>query len=365
MDLGGLELDGCANESFEEENDLDNFQLSISSELASKNYDESGELIEEENDEISISKNSHLLNDRIHLLIEEVLEDVKLPYRPSDFQMLSLHVLGSQKNLVLISPTGSGKTLVIFLSTLLLRKVMDISKGVSLVTEPLNLIMSEKLRGNILPTGVISMTGQLKTSLEDDDDIITLSRPEEEFLNGVLPCLFGHPESWLSETGKNIIKQLYDKQRILLNVTDEMHASLDWDGIRPQMKSVCGLMRIFAVKGAPTLSMTATATEEEVLEIKECLGLKDVVVLRASPVQEHFKFLALRRPSNNCGFDGDTDKNGRFHPGLSSILNRLYLNKFIECLMAGIEPKKCIIFFRTEMQLLAAYEDLQEKLPQL
>ena len=85
------------------------------------------------------------------------------------------------------------------------------------------------------------MTGQLKTSLEDDDDIITLSRPEEEFLNGVLPCLFGHPESWLSETGKKIIKQLYDKQRILLNVTDEMHASLDWDGIRPQMKSVCGL----------------------------------------------------------------------------------------------------------------------------
>ena len=110
--------------------------------------------------------------------------------------------------------------------------------------------------------------------------------------------------------------------------------------------------------------MTATATEDEVREIKECLGLKDVVVLRASPVQEHFKFLALRRPSNNCGFDGDTDKNGRFHPGLSSILNRLYLNKFIECLMAGIEPKKCIIFFRTEMQLLAAYEDLQEKLPQ-
>ena len=47
------------------------------------------------------------------------------------------------------------------------------------------------------------------------------------------------------------------------------------------MMSLCGLIRIFAVKNAPTLCMTATATEEDLKEMKECLGLKEdqIVVL--------------------------------------------------------------------------------------
>ena len=77
-----------------------------------------------------------------------------------------MHILGNKQNLILISPTGSGKTLNIYLATMLLRKILDIPKRVALVTEPLNMIMAEKLHDSLLPTGVISMSGQLKTSLE-------------------------------------------------------------------------------------------------------------------------------------------------------------------------------------------------------
>ena len=70
------------------------------------------------------------------------------------------------------------------------------------------------------------------------------------------------------------------------------------------MKSLCGLLQIFAVEGAPTLCMTATATDQDVKEIKECHGLKDdeIVLLRASPVEDHVKFQTVRRPPNGVGY---------------------------------------------------------------
>ena len=132
------------------------------------------------------------------------------------------------------------------------------------------------------------------------------------------------------------------------------------------MKSLCGLLQIFAVEGAPTLSMTATATEENMKEMKDCLGLSDdkVVVLQASPVQGHVKFQTVRRPPNGVGYDGDFDSVGRFKPGLGPVLNILYLERFVSDVKAGSDPKKAIIFFRTEYQMLAAYEYLLEQLPE-
>ena len=85
--------------------------LKIDKEEADKNYSEAGTLVEEPKDEISLTKYKHLLNDAVHGMIMEVLEETKLPFNLSDFQLLSLHVLGSKQNLVLISPTGSGKML--------------------------------------------------------------------------------------------------------------------------------------------------------------------------------------------------------------------------------------------------------------
>ena len=133
------------------------------------------------------------------------------------------------------------------------------------------------------------------------------------------------------------------------------------------MKSLCGLLQIFAVEGAPTLSMTATATEENMKEMKDCLGLSDdkVVVLQASPVQGHVKFQTVRRPPNGVGYDGDFDSAGRFKPGLGPVLNILYLERFVSDVKAGSDPKKAIIFFRTEYQMLAAYEYLLEQLPEI
>ena len=85
--------------------------LNIEQEEADQNYVEAGTLVDEPEDEISLTKYHHLLKDEIHSKIMEVLEETNVPFKLADFQLLSLHVLGSKQNLVLLSPTGSGKLL--------------------------------------------------------------------------------------------------------------------------------------------------------------------------------------------------------------------------------------------------------------
>ena len=129
MDLDDLDnLLYDIEDSFDDIEEFELVELTISSCVAKTNYDMAGVEVPEDNDQISIVKYAHLLNDHVHQYIHEVLLEIQLPYKLSDFQLLSLHVLGSTKNLLLVSPAGSGKTLVIYLGTLLLRKVLKISE---------------------------------------------------------------------------------------------------------------------------------------------------------------------------------------------------------------------------------------------
>ena len=110
----------------------------------------------------------------------------------------SLNVLGNKQNLILISPTGSGKMLVVLLGTLLMKKILGKEKGVSVGTQPLSLIMEEKMNDKLVPTAILTMEGELKNCFEEQDQEASLSSPEEEVLRGSFPCLIGHPESWAS-----------------------------------------------------------------------------------------------------------------------------------------------------------------------
>ena len=65
--------------------------------------------------------------------------------------------------------------------------MLNLPEGVAIITEPLNMILGEKLKSKVVPTGVISMTGELKSSVEERDGV-KLSAPEDNFLDGSLPC---------------------------------------------------------------------------------------------------------------------------------------------------------------------------------
>ena len=175
------------------------YKLDITQAEADANYDLAGGEVEEPPDQISIVKHQQLLlNDKVHRHIMEVLEEMKITFQLADFQMISLHVIGNHRNLVLLSPTGSGKMMVILAGTLLMRKVLGIKSGVSVCTQPLSILMGEKMNDKLVPTAVLSMQGQLKRVTTDESEA-SLSSPEDEVMKGLFPVLLGHPESWSSD----------------------------------------------------------------------------------------------------------------------------------------------------------------------
>ena len=116
--------------------------------------EKSGELVGEE-DQISLRKHQFLLNDKVACILKGVLEENPLDFDLEDFQKIAIHALGSLQNVVLISPTGSGKMLVALLSILVLQKVLNIPDGVGVGCQPLSSIMEEKLKDSYIPTGTI------------------------------------------------------------------------------------------------------------------------------------------------------------------------------------------------------------------
>ena len=131
------------------------------------------------------------------------------------------------------------------------------------------------------------------------------------------------------------------------------------------MKTVTARMRIFSVRGAPAVAMSATATGDEVNAMIKNLGLRErPVVLRASPIQDHIKFAVVRRPPNNRGMDGELDKAGIEQPGLLALLDRIYLSRFIENTLQTIPVKKCLMLFRTQKHMLEVHDYVRQKLPE-
>ena len=42
-------------------------------------------------------------------VLDRIVSELNLPYKPSEFHRVAVNTLGMQNNLVLVSPTGSGK----------------------------------------------------------------------------------------------------------------------------------------------------------------------------------------------------------------------------------------------------------------
>ena len=111
--------------------------LDFSKELADNLYEKAGTSMAEDPEDITIEKYYYLIQDSVHLIIQEVLSEKPLPFKLQDFQLLTLHCLGSLKNVVLVAPTGSGKMICSYYGILVLQKVFGIKSGVGLGTQPL------------------------------------------------------------------------------------------------------------------------------------------------------------------------------------------------------------------------------------
>ena len=185
--------------------------------IADDLYDKAGTLVPEDTCEITIEKYSYLLSDSVHLMIQEVLSEHPLPYKLQDFQLLTLHCLGSLKNVVLVAPTGCGKMLCSYYGILVLLKGFNICNGVGLLSQPLSALMEEKLKNP-------PMTGEVKISKDAQTELS--SEPSEQCKAGDVTLLIGHPESWATDTAVEILDTLKSEELVIGTFVDEFQMNL-------------------------------------------------------------------------------------------------------------------------------------------
>ena len=89
--------------------------------------------------------------------------------------------------------------------------------------------------------------------------------------------------------------------------------------------------------------MTGTATIEDERNIKQICDMKDPVVLRKNPVTSNHMYFKMKRPPASYGFRGKE----KDMPSTLGLLNLLILDKFIECIKNGTEPKNTMIFVQS------------------
>ena len=98
-------------ESDSDQNTTTNSRLDniITETQANSNHNEAGDFVSADDDQIRMVDHDHLTDPTVATLIEKVVEEVQLPYRLADFQQVSMNILLQKKDLILLSPTGSGK----------------------------------------------------------------------------------------------------------------------------------------------------------------------------------------------------------------------------------------------------------------
>ena len=344
-----------------DEIEVDELALDITIETAAKNYEEAGGRVQCDPSTIVWERYQHLFNHEVKLVLEKVISQIDLKFKLSEFQEIFLHAIGSKQDLFAVTGTVSGKTEVTAIAALVLREIYKDPEGLMVIFVPLTGILDEMLANQNVQTAAVSMNGQMFCLTESGRALVK----EEDLLHGKFARLVMHPEALKNKIVEKLMLQLKQSQKIIGVVVDEFHVIQPhhWSTFRPEMEEQMARLRVFLRKGAPTAALSATASESDVAQAVDILGLKgDPVILAQTPLQSQHKFILLRRPSDNYGFDGVLDQNDKFHPGLLEQLRIIYIDKFVRSIRNGEDPKHAIIFFRTENQLIKLFNYLRQTL---
>ena len=112
------------------------------------NYEEAGKFILEESDKISLEKYEDLMDKDSVAVLDETLGDVSLPYDLSDFQKLSINILLQRKDLILLSPTGSGKVCLFYITKGVIRVHFEYSLSIHVLTSLCRILLNlDKMEG--------------------------------------------------------------------------------------------------------------------------------------------------------------------------------------------------------------------------
>ncbi|XP_057852289.1 ATP-dependent DNA helicase Q-like 5 isoform X1 [Cryptomeria japonica] len=244
--------------------------------------DYSGNASEEFNSNQTKGQNSYdqsLLKDATENALREpshqnLLKLLKISHGFDSFrtgQLETVKRIIAKQSTMLVSPTGSGKSLCYQLPALVL-------PGVTLVISPLVALMVDQLKQ--LPAMI---SGSLLTSSQSGKEMV---QTLDQLHTGAIKVLFISPERLLNESFLSILENI---PLISLAVVDEAHCLSEWShNFRPSYFRLGTILRKrLAVQCV--LAMTATATKKTLKSILHSLEIAASDVVQVSYMRENLK----------------------------------------------------------------------------
>ncbi|KAJ3655672.1 hypothetical protein Zmor_014793 [Zophobas morio] len=205
-------------------------------------------------------------------------------FRPK--QLAAINATLSKKDVLLVMPTGGGKSLVYQLPAL-------VESGFSLVVSPLISLIEDQLIG-LKKIGIKAATIHASTSKEEVKTIY------EQMLDkkSSLKLLYVTPE-WLAKSKRFMsnLKKAYETNRISRVAIDEVHCCSTWGhDFRPDY-GYLGLLRPMLAR-VPFLGLTATATMTVLTDVQTMLSLENCMIITAPFNRPNLFYKVLPKPSS-------------------------------------------------------------------
>ncbi len=182
-------------------------------------------------------------------------------------QKLIISSLLNKKSLMVIMPTGAGKSLCFQLPALL-------SEGTALVVSPLIALMKNQvdvIRGISSIDGVAHV---LNSSLNNSQ----VNNVKNDIIKGNTKLLYVAPESLAKEDYIEFLSKI----NISFLAVDEAHCISEWGhDFRPEYRNLKSILDRINNK-IPIIALTATATSKVQDDIVKNLGIKDAEVFKSS-----------------------------------------------------------------------------------
>lgn len=184
-------------------------------------------------------------------------------FRPNQLEAIE-HVL-SGKDVIVVMPTGGGKTIIYAVPSLIL-------PGMAIVICPLMMLMCDQVT-RLRQHGINACYYNTLLSDNERQNIIhNLMQPGCQY-----QFVFISPEAATSDQFQSCLHKLSQEKGLNLIIIDEAHCVDTWgSNFRPSYQHL-GILKKF---GVPIVALTATATNETLTTIADTLHMQDHTILR-------------------------------------------------------------------------------------
>lgn len=203
-------------------------------------------------------------------------------------QLKTINAILSKKDVILLAPTGGGKSLCFQLPTL-------VTSGISIVISPLISLMEDQVWA-LEELGINAKMLCSATDKETSSQIMKILGDKGSDASA-MKLLYVTPERLAkSKRFMNVLQKAYGLKKLDRFAIDEVHCCSQWGhDFRPDYKFLGTLKTLFP--DIPILGVTATATAKVILDVQKMLNIRESLIFKAPFNRPNLYYHVMEKPS--------------------------------------------------------------------